>query len=69
MKLLIGNTGLIGTTLKDSIKFDYEFNGENKLGDPLNWCADIYILKGWGYKKIFLIEDGIKDYINWVTCS
>ena len=50
-------------------KFDYEFNGENKLGDPLNWCADIYILKGWGYKKIFLIEDGIKDYINWVTCS
>jgi hypothetical protein len=29
MKLLIGNTGLIGTTLKDSIKFDYEFNSKN----------------------------------------
>lgn len=29
MKLLIGNTGLIGTTLKDTIKFDYEFNSKN----------------------------------------
>lgn len=29
MKLLVGNTGLIGTTLKDSIKFDYEFNSKN----------------------------------------
>lgn len=29
MKLLIGNTGLIGTTLKDEIKFDYEFNSKN----------------------------------------
>jgi hypothetical protein len=29
MKLLVGNTGLIGTTLKDSISFDYEFNSSN----------------------------------------
>lgn len=29
MKLLIGNTGLIGTTLKDSIKFDLEYNSKN----------------------------------------
>jgi hypothetical protein len=29
MKLLIGNTGLIGTTLKDSIRFDLEFNSKN----------------------------------------
>jgi hypothetical protein len=29
MKLLIGNTGLIGTTLRDYIKFDYEFNSSN----------------------------------------
>jgi hypothetical protein len=29
MKLLVGNTGLIGTTLKDSIEFDYEFNSKN----------------------------------------
>lgn len=29
MKLLIGSTGLIGTTLKDSLSFDYEFNSAN----------------------------------------
>ena len=29
MKILIGNTGLIGTTLKDSITFDREFNSKN----------------------------------------
>jgi len=29
MKLLIGNTGLIGKTLKDEIIFDYEFNSKN----------------------------------------
>ena len=35
MKLLIGNTGLIGTTLKKGIQFDYEFNSSN-LKDLLN---------------------------------
>lgn len=29
MKVLIGNTGLIGQTLLDSIKFDLEFNSKN----------------------------------------
>jgi hypothetical protein len=29
MKILVGNTGLIGTTLKKSIKFDFEFNSKN----------------------------------------
>jgi hypothetical protein len=29
MKILIGNSGLIGTTLKDYITFDYEFNSKN----------------------------------------
>ena len=29
MNILIGNTGLIGTTLKKNIDFDYEFNSKN----------------------------------------
>jgi hypothetical protein len=29
MNLLVGNTGLIGNTLKDDLKFDYEFNSRN----------------------------------------
>ena len=28
-KILIGSTGLVGTTLKESINFDYEFNSKN----------------------------------------
>jgi hypothetical protein len=39
MKLLIGNTGLIGTTLKDSISFDHEFNSKN-IHELLNLNVD-----------------------------
>jgi hypothetical protein len=35
MKILIGSSGLVGTTLKESIKFDYEFNSKN-INDFLN---------------------------------
>lgn len=35
MKILIGSSGLVGTTLKESINFDYEFNSKN-LDDFLN---------------------------------
>lgn len=47
MKLLIGNTGVIGKTLKDRIVFDYEFNSKNIHEllnlqiDPTN--TDIYL--------------------------
>jgi len=47
MKLLIGNTGLIGTILKDSIDFNYEFNSKNlnKLLDlDIDFSqADLYL--------------------------
>jgi hypothetical protein len=39
MKLLIGNTGLIGKTLKDGVKFDYEFNSKN-IHELLNLNID-----------------------------
>jgi hypothetical protein len=39
MKILIGNTGLIGTTLKDSVKFDYEFNSSN-INELINIQTD-----------------------------
>ena len=32
------------------------FNGEVRLGDPMFWCADISIMKNWGYNK--------KNWIN-----
>lgn len=39
MRLLVGNTGLIGKTLKDEIEFDYEFNSKN-IQDLVNLDID-----------------------------
>ncbi len=49
--------------------FTYEFNGENRPGDPLNWCADISIMKSWGYQSKIGIEQGVENYINWAVCQ
>ena len=45
-------------------RFDYEFNGEVRLGDPLNWCADISIMNTWSYCTKVDLEYGIASYIN-----
>ncbi len=47
--------------------FHYEFSGEKRLGDPLNWCANIDILKNWGYIPMVNFENSIKEYIDWVV--
>ncbi len=47
--------------------FTYEFNGENRPGDPLNWCADISIMKNWGYRNEIGIEQGVENYIKWAV--
>lgn len=46
-------------------KFDYEYNGKVRLGDPLNWCADISIMENWGYKQRVPLAEGIKRVIEW----
>ncbi len=48
--------------------FTYQFNGENRPGDPLNWCADIAIMKNWGYRNEIGIEQGVENYIKWAVC-
>lgn len=42
------------------------FNNQVKVGDPINWKADISVLASFGYKKTIGIEQGIKNYISWV---
>jgi dTDP-glucose 4,6-dehydratase/UDP-glucose 4-epimerase len=42
------------------------FNNVTKLGDPLNWRADISKLKKIGYSKSISIENGVEEYIKWV---
>lgn len=48
-------------------KINYEFNGEVRLGDPLNWCADISTMQNWGYKQRVYLIDGIKSMIEWAS--
>jgi hypothetical protein len=43
MNILIGNTGLIGTTLKKSISFDYEFNSKNISEYNVPDGCDLYL--------------------------
>lgn len=42
------------------------FSGETKAGDPLNWRADISLLKKIGYEKTIDFEDGVRGYVHWV---
>ena len=50
-------------------KFDYVFTGEDRLGDPKNWCADISTMINWGYKQSVLIDQGIDNYIKHLICE
>ena len=40
MNILIGSTGVLGSTLKDTIKFDYEYNSSN-IQEILNLTIDL----------------------------
>ena len=44
---------------------EYYFNGNTNSVDPLNWRADIEIIKRWGYKPHTSIQDGLIKYIEW----
>lgn len=42
------------------------FNNEVRKGDPLNWEADVSLIKSMGYKFEYSLECGIQEYINWI---
>lgn len=48
------------------VAVEIRFNNQVKAGDPLNWRADISILKAMGYQPKVSLEDGIENYIGWV---
>lgn len=43
----------------------YCFNGITRIGDPLNWCADISEMTAWGYLQEIPMQEGIRAYIKW----
>lgn len=65
MKVLIGNTGLIGQTIKDHINFDLEFNSSNieSIKNYIIDGCDIY-LSCLPATKWLVNQDPIKDYNN-----
>ena len=47
-------------------QIDVRFTGNNKIGDPLNWRADIGLLESFGFKTTYSLKDGINNYCRWV---
>jgi dTDP-glucose 4,6-dehydratase/UDP-glucose 4-epimerase len=43
-----------------------KFAGSSRKGDPINWVADIDVLRGFGYQQQIKIEKGIEEYLSWV---
>lgn len=52
----------------DILKTDkrIEFNNEIRKGDPLNWEADVDLIKSWGYIQSVNLEEGVNKYISWI---
>ena len=42
------------------------FNGEIKIGDPLNWLANIEQVKNMGFVPQYNLKSGLKKYIQWL---
>lgn len=47
-------------------KSNFGFSGEERVGDPLNWCADINSLSEYGFLPKVNYKEGIKEYITWL---
>jgi UDP-glucose 4-epimerase len=47
-------------------KGNIKFKGENRIGDPLNWMADISELTRLGYKQKVGLKIGLSEYVRWL---
>jgi UDP-glucose 4-epimerase len=47
-------------------KGELSFTQENRIGDPINWCADISALKLLGYQQTVKLNEGLIEYAKWV---
>ena len=45
---------------------DIQFNGKNRVGDPLYWQADTALLNKLGYRQQISFEEGIQSYCKWL---
>lgn len=42
-----------------------DFSGENRMGDPSAFYADVSITNSWGYTPKTRLVDGIERYVHW----
>ncbi|MBI1224016.1 MAG: NAD-dependent epimerase/dehydratase family protein [Bacteroidetes bacterium] len=47
-------------------KINYSFSGHSRKGDPNNWAADISKLKELGYQPKYSLEEGLRNYYEWI---
>ncbi len=47
--------------------FNIRFNNSIRVGDPVNWKADISRLQLFGYKQKVSFEDGLTRFIQWAV--
>jgi dTDP-glucose 4,6-dehydratase/UDP-glucose 4-epimerase len=47
----------------------YEFIGKGRAGDPNNWVADTSLLQQLGYKQEYTLEQGLKNYYQWIKAA
>ncbi len=60
-------TSIFFEELKSSKSF--QFTGETRAGDPLNWRADISKLTKLGYKREVGLQDGLRKLSGWLLNS
>jgi dTDP-glucose 4,6-dehydratase/UDP-glucose 4-epimerase len=57
----------VGCFIKSSNRnLKVRFAGNTKIGDPLNWQADISLLNSFGFRQKFSLEQGINNYVEWL---
>jgi len=47
-------------------EINFSFEGQKRVGDPINWVANIDKLSMKGYKQKVGIEEGISNYVKWL---
>lgn len=52
--------------LYNSSNSNVSFGGEERKGDPINWCADISSLEALSYTQRVSLKEGLERYIKWL---
>lgn len=42
------------------------FTQQQRLGDPINWCADITAIQEMGYQPKYSLAEGLQEYVVWL---